>query len=410
MIQEATINTVRALLEARREGHSLEGAFYTDAALFDLDIEAVFSNEWLFACNVAEIPRAGDYVTLRIGATSVVVVRGEDGGVAAFFNTCRHRGSVLCTEAHGHVKKFVCPYHQWVYDLDGSLRHARQMPDRFDRSAHGLGRVPVETLCGMVYLCLGETPPDFSRFKAAVSPYIAPHRPERTRVAWSETIVEEANWKLVIENNRECYHCAGSHPELLETLVEFALPDDPRGTQDFQALMSEKTARWEALDLPHLPASGGTEFRCIRLPLRRGALSFTMDGRAACRKLLGEFREPDLGSVRMFRVPNNWNHFLADHILHFRVLPLAPNRTALTTTWLVHEDAVEGVDYDIETLTAVWRATNAQDAALVAHNQAGVSSRGYRPGTYAPAEFMLNHFTDWYAAKLRAYLDAYGDA
>jgi Rieske 2Fe-2S family protein len=397
---------VASLLEARRPGYSLEGAFYTDPAMHELDVDAVFSNEWLFACNVAEIPRMGDYVTLEIGKTSVVVLRGKDGEVAAFFNTCRHRGSVVCTEPAGHAKRLVCPYHQWVYELDGTLLSARQMPADFDRRAHGLRPVHVEVICGMVYVCIADEAPDIARFKATVKPYIAPHRPERTKVAHSMTIVEEANWKLVIENNRECYHCVGNHPELLATLIEFALPDDPRANQDFQALMQEKTALWDSLSLPHLPADGGNEFRCIRLPFHRGAVSFTADGRPACTRLLGDFKERDLGSVRMFRVPNNWNHFLADHIIHFRVLPLSENRTALKTTWLVHEDAVEGVDYDVETLTGVWRATNAQDATLVANNQLGVSSRGYRPGPYAPSEFMLRNFTDWYAQKVSDYLDA----
>ncbi len=104
----------------------------------------------------------------------------------------------------------------------------------------------------------------------------------------------------------------------------------------------------------------------------------------------------------MFRVPNNWNHFLADHIIHFRVLPLGPDRTALRTTWLVHEDAVEGVDYDVDRLTAVWRATNGQDSRLCEVNQLGVASRAYRPGPYAPSEFLLRHFTGWYAGKLEA--------
>lgn len=398
---------VRSLLEARRSGYSLAGDFYTAPAMHELDIEAVFSNEWLFACNVAEIPHAGDYVTLEIGKTSVVVVRGKDGEVNAFFNTCRHRGSVICTEAQGHAKRLVCPYHQWVYELDGSLLSARQMPAGFERAEHGLRPVHVEVICGMVYLCIADTPPDIARFKAAVTPYIAPHRPDRTKVAYSETIVEDANWKLVIENNRECYHCVGSHPELLATLIEFALPDDPRANRDFQLLMQEKTALWDRLGLPHLPVDGGTEFRCIRLPFHRGALSFTSDGRAACTKLLGDMTEPDIGSVRMFRVPNNWNHFLSDHIIHFRVLPLSATQTVLKTTWLVHEDAVEGVDYDIETLTEVWRATNAQDARLVAHNQRGVNSKGYQPGPYAPSEFMLNNFTDWYAGKLAEYVEGF---
>jgi len=94
---------------------------------------------------------------------------------------------------------------------------------------------------------------------------------------------------------------------------------------------------------------------------------------------------------------------LSDHIIHFRVLPLAADRTAVRTTWLVHEDAVEGVDYDLKRLTEVWMATNAQDKRLAENNHLGVASRAYEPGPYAPSEFMLNHFTDWYAGKMAAF-------
>lgn len=190
----------------------------------------------------------------------------------------------------------------------------------------------------------------------------------------------------------------------LRTALEFALPDDPHGSQDFRQLMDDKGRQWDRLSLPHLPADGGNEFRCIRLPFHRGAVSFTPDGAPACTKLLGDLTEPDLGSVRMFRVPNNWNHFLSDHIMHFRILPRSANRTELRTTWLVHEDAVEGVDYDVETLTSVWRATNDQDARLAANNHLGVASKAYVPGPYAPSEFMLRNFANWYADKLDAYV------
>jgi Rieske 2Fe-2S family protein len=252
----------------------------------------------------------------------------------------------------------------------------------------------------MIYLCLADEPPDLGRFRAAITPYVAPHQPDRTKLAFEMTIVEQANWKLVIENNRECYHCAANHPELLVSLVEFALPDDPQGPADFQALMARQAARWTALGLPHLPADGGDDFRCIRLPFHDGKLSFTRDGGPACRKLLGDFTDPDLGSVRMFLPPNNWNHFLADHIIHFRVLPLAAGRTALRTTWFVHEDAVEGVDYDIERLTEVWIATNEQDGRLASVNHLGIGSKAYEPGPYAPSEFMLGQFTEWYAQRM----------
>ncbi len=124
----------------------------------------------------------------------------------------------------------------------------------------------------------------------------------------------------------------------------------------------------------------------------------------ACNKLLGDFTERDLGSVRMFRVPNNWNHFLADHILHFRVIPLSASTTAVRTTWLVHEDAVEGVDYDIKRLTEVWIATNDQDRRLAENNHVGITSPAYTPGPFAPSEFMLNNFSDWYAGKIDNFL------
>ena len=395
---------IAQLLQDRKPGHSLPRDFYVDEEIFRADMKAVFETDWLFACNLAEIPRPGDYVTLQIGDNPIVVLRNRDGAVAAFHNTCRHRGSLICQKEQGRANRLVCPYHQWVYELDGRLINARQMPEGFDKAAHGLAPVHVEVICGMVYVCIADQPPSLAAFRAGVTPYIEPHRPDRTKVAFSTTIVEEANWKLVIENNRECYHCAGNHPELLVTLVEFALPDDPLVAAQFQGLMGRSTDRWDRLGLPHKPADGGLEFRCIRLPFNENCLSFTMDGGLACNKLLADFTEPDLGSVRMFRVPNNWNHFLSDHIIHFRVLPLSANRTAVRTTWLVHEDAVEGVDYDIQRLTEVWTATNDEDRILAENNHRGILSRAYKPGPYATSEFMLRNFSDWYAGKMADHI------
>lgn len=403
-------NRLRRLLDERKPGFSLPQDFYLSPDIFALEMEAIFAADWIFACNGSEIARPGDFVTLEIGDNSVIVLRDRNGLIRAYHNTCRHRGSRLCNAEAGRVTRLTCPYHQWVYELDGRLLRARQMPEGFDTAPYGLAEVKVEVICGMVYLSLAEAPPDLARFRAGVTPYIAPHHPQRTKVAHSATIIEEANWKLVIENNRECYHCVGNHPELLVTLVEFALPEDAAAQQSFQAVMDEATTKWDGLGLPHRPADGGHEFRCIRLPFNAGAQSFTMDGASGCRKLLGDFTDPALGSVRMFRVPNNWNHFLADHILHFRVLPLAPDRTAVRTTWLVHEDAVEGVDYDIERLTEVWSKTNDQDKILAENNHRGIRSRAYRPGPLAPSEFMLRNFAQWYAEKMEAYLSTPGPA
>lgn len=391
-------------LDQCKTGYSLPQAFYGDANIYADELQAVFFNEWLFVANGCELPEAGDYLTLTIDTAPVLVVRDHAGDIHAFHNSCRHRGSRLCEDERGHANNIVCPYHQWTYDLDGKLVAARHMEEDFNRDDWPLKSIHLQMMHGMIYICLSDTPPDFEKFRKTVSPYIAPHAPERTKIAFESTIIEDANWKLVIENNRECYHCAGAHPELLASLVEMALPDDQRNGEEFE-IMREKEKVWGALGLPYEPVDGGFEFRCIRLPFRKGATSMTLDGALGCKKLLGELTEPDLGSVRLFRAPHNWHHFLSDHIIHFRVLPLGPNKTEVRTTWLVHEDAIDGWDYNPERLSEVWLATNEQDRKLAEENHRGIRSPAYMPGLYSKVgEFMILNFLEWYQQKLRTYL------
>jgi Rieske 2Fe-2S family protein len=386
------------LLSERRPGFSLPGPCYTSEGAHWLDLDRVFRREWLFACSGREIPNPGDFTTLNVGPDGVVVLRDEAGAVRAFHNTCRHRGSRLC-EGRGHGARLVCPYHQWTYGLDGRLLHAGQMGEGFRPDDWPLRAVHVETVCEMVFICLAEAPPDFTAFRAAVEPYLAPHQLDRAKVAHQTRVVERANWKLVIENNRECYHCAGAHPELLQTFLEAELPDDPSVKARFDAVMAEVAPRWEALGLAYEGVPWNRDFRCIRLPFTPGALSMTMDGGPACRMLMGDLTEPDLGSVRYYRAPNTWNHALADHAIHFRILPVSPTETELVTTWLVHEDAVEGLDYEVDRLTEIWRATNDEDQRLAETNQLGVASSAYRPGPYSLSERMVSDFADWYAER-----------
>ncbi len=398
------MNHIENMLKRRKSGFSLESDFYHDQAIFDLEMKAIFENDWVFGGNDCEIPKPGDYITATIGRNSIIIVRDQQEQIHAYLNSCRHRGSLICTHKKGNANQLVCPYHQWTYGLDGTLKHAGEMGSDFDPTQYSLKSVSLKILHGLIYVCISKTPPDFENFKTQVGPYIKPHQPFRTKVAHEDNIIEDANWKLVIENNRECYHCAGSHPELTYSLTAFAMPDDPRGDSFFNELMPKKIKDWEKLGLPHKPVPGGEKFRCIRLPFINDALSMTVDGSLACRKLLGDFTEADLGSVRMFHVPGNWNHFGSDYILHASVTPLSPDQTLLTTKWLVHEDAVEGWDYDVEHLTRVWKATNQQDAILAHNNHLGTKSVGYEPGPYAQSEFMLTDFTNWYAKMMENYL------
>ncbi|MCJ8301058.1 MAG: Rieske 2Fe-2S domain-containing protein, partial [Pseudomonadales bacterium] len=299
-------NELTAALNTLQDGYALTQPFYTEDSIYQAELEAIFYKEWLFAVNECELPDIGDYITLIVADTSVIILRADKHIIHAFINSCRHRGSRLCREASGNTHQIVCPYHQWTYDLNGALLATRYMADNFNRENFPLKKVHLENLQGMIYICLAEIPPDFSRYRQSVDPYISPHQPAKTKVAFESTIIEDANWKLVIENNRECYHCTAAHPELLVSLIEMALPDDARNGVEFD-LMAKKSKQWDDLSISHKPVEGGLEFRCIRLPFKEGVKSMTLDGDLACKVLLGELIEEDLGSVRMFRVPNNWH-------------------------------------------------------------------------------------------------------
>lgn len=402
-----------ALLTQHRNGYALDAPFYVSQDVFDADISAVFARCWIFVATEAEIREPGDFVTLDIGRYSVIVVRGDDGQVRALHNVCRHRGSRVLTDASGSVGNIVCGYHQWTYDTDGKLLHAGSQAPSFDPNCFGLKRIHARSVGGLVFVCLAEEPPeDFEDMVQRVTPYITPHQLERTKVAAQEDLIETGNWKLVMENNRECYHCENGHPELvctffptwgysdLDQIPERLLPAHARYLRSQAEL--ERACRERDMPYAEIEEISGrvSAFRIQREPLDGAGESYTRDGSSASHKLLADFDTPRLGRMSLHHQPNSWFHLLADHAVTFTVLPLAPDRTLVRTTWLVHEDAVEGVDYDLATLTDVWHQTNAQDGIFVSRAQAGVSSPAYEPGPYAPNEYQVAGFVTWYLERM----------
>lgn len=394
------------LLQNRNPTYSLPQPFYNDARFFALDMQEVFEKEWLFAGMTCEIPSRGNFMTLEIGDNPIVLVRGAEGVVHAFHNVCRHRGSRLCTKEKGKVAKLVCPYHQWTYELDGRLLFAgSDMGTDFDLSQFGLKPVNVRTAGGFVFINLSEEAPAIDDFLVTLEHYLEPYDMDNVKVATQTTIVEQANWKLVIENNRECYHCNGAHPELLNSLIEFDDTEDPRATEKYKELVTRKQADWNNEQVPWQLKRFGKRNRLTRTPLLDNVVSMTMDGKPGCNKLMGRLTSPDMGSLRILHLPNSWNHFMGDHAVVFRVLPLGPQQTMVTTKWLVHKDAVEGVDYDPERLRHVWDATNDQDRQLAEENQRGINSRAYQPGPYSETyEFGVIDFVNWYGERMLTHL------
>ncbi|XUL92200.1 aromatic ring-hydroxylating oxygenase subunit alpha [Streptomyces galilaeus] len=414
-MKQATLD-VGDLVARRPAGQSLEAPFYVGEEFFDLDIKAVFARSWLFVAAEAELPEPGDYVTVGLGSYSVIVVRDDDEDVRAFHNVCRHRGARILDEERGSVGNIVCGYHRWTYGVDGKLLYAESQAPGFDPSCFGLRSVHARTVAGLVFICLAEEPPeDFDEVAARIAPYLAPHRLAEAKVATQIDLVENGNWKLTMENNRECYHCVG-HPELqacyfpIYGYQEKDIPPALRPAYErFLVADAEARETYDSLGLPYAEIeeldTRPTGFRIQREPLDLAGESYTPDGTAACKRLLADFPTARLGRLSMHIQPNSWFHFMADHAITFSVIPLGPDRTLVRTTWLVHADAVEGIDYDLDTLTKVWQATNDQDAVLVARAHRGISSPAYLPGPYGPTEEQVEAFVNWYVTRLKAHLE-----
>ena len=403
-------NEMLGLIRSRRDGFGLPQPFYTDAEFFRLDMELIWRRDWLFIGHDCEIAEPGSYFTVQIGDFPVVVARDLKGTIRAFHNTCRHRGSRVCTQERGSAVRLVCPYHQWSYDLDGRLLFARQMSRDFDKTLYGLKAIACESVAGYIFLSLAEEPQDFAPFRKLMEPYFAPHRLTEAKIAHEETIIEKGNWKLVWENNRECYHCAGNHPELCKTF-----PEAPSAT-GVQSAESDPDmlALWERCEEAGLPArfriDPAGQYRTTRTPLLGDAVSYTLDGKPAVQRRLSDSVSADrIGTLMLYHYPTTWDHVLIDHATTFRVLPISATETALTTKWLVHKDAVEGVDYTVEDLAHVWTETNAQDRRIVEENARGIHSPAYEPGPYSPiAEGAVIQFVDWYVRTIEPRLEGMG--
>jgi len=400
------------LLANCRPGHSLPGDCYGSDPVHRADMRLVWRRDWVFAAHSCELARPGDYVTLTIDTDPIVVLRHDDGLLRAFHNLCTHRGTVLCREEGGRVGRIVCPYHQWTYDRSGTLVSCRGMPDDLDRSPLGLAAVHVRELAGLVFVCLADEPPDFERARALLEPLARPQGLDRARVAAVRDYVIAANWKLVWDNNRECYHCNVNHPEYIRANFDHYNADD--ATPRIHAAMAEATARseakWAALGLAATHRDTGMAcfpdpdrdlwFSANRTVLVDGWVTESLDGRQVA-LLMGDYPDPDVGTLRLRTLPNFWCHASCDHAVTTRLLPDGPLATRARVTWLVAAGAEEGRDYSLDRLLPFWQRTSEQDWDLCAAAQRGVRSSGYRPGPLSPQkEYNVEAFRRWYVQRL----------
>jgi phenylpropionate dioxygenase-like ring-hydroxylating dioxygenase large terminal subunit len=394
---------LRALIASRRPGHALPREFYTDPAIFESDVEHMLLKHWFCAGHESSIARSGDYLTVDLGAESVILARTPAGEVRALLNVCRHRGSRLVGERCGHAPsgRLTCPYHAWTYGLDGQLLAARQMPASFPPGEVSLKTLPVRVVEGLIFTTFAARPLDFAAAELALRLSAGVYGWGRAKVAHRELYSIAANWKLAVENYMECYHCQPAHPEFAKRHV-YARPAELR-----EDLERAGRQRAEALGVAvrdvdrygSTAAPGEESIAVMPSALFEGFSSATPDGKAG-RRLMGAFRASD-GNSTYFDI-GPLSDFLAypDHGVIYRFIPRSVNYTEMELIWLVDADAVEGEDYDLAQLTWLWRTTSLEDKKIVEMNQEGVNSRYFEPGPYSMQESFTDRFVEWYLTEL----------
>lgn len=365
---------------------TLPGSWYTDPATFAAEQENILERMWFCAARSGDLATAGAFRRVTVGRESVLVVRGRDGALRAFLNVCRHRGAQLCVEDSGVVKRNLqCPYHAWTYGLDGRLVAAPDLSSLtddagapLDRAEWGLVPVALREWLGYAWVCLADDPPPFEAdVIGAVTERLGdPAAVERYGVDALELGHREvydvaANWKLIVENFMECYHCATIHPELTEVLPEFA---DGLAAQYFVGHGAEFGAEVDG---------------------------FTVDGSAGFGTIPTLAEDQDRRYYAVTVKPTVFVNLVPDHVVLHRMYPMAVDRTIVECDWLYTGDVVSN-GLDVSRSVELFHRVNVQDFDACERTQPAMSSRAYRAGgVLVPAEHHIAQFHEWIAGIVR---------
>lgn len=403
-----TSSVIAPLAARTKSGYSLDRRFYCDDAVFAADMEQVIGRKWIVAGHIDRVRRKGDYFLYRIGNESIIVVRSDESTINAFYNVCRHRGSLVCAEPAGRLARLTCGYHAWTYGLDGALIAARLMPADFSKKDHGLHRCHVRVFYGFIFINLSdEEPVDFDASFGDLAPYLDFHGFADAKIAHAQSYPTTANWKLIVENFVECYHCAPAHPEFCsmhppEALVAFGAGPSS-GPADAVEKYLPTVKAWEqraaALGRPIGTIDDGPQSSHLRLLLQRtireGYDTETQDGRPAS-SLMGKRRESDQGRMYLSFCPFTQVVATNDFAVLFLFTPRSTMHTDVDLYWLVDGKATE---VDVKRMIWGWDETTKQDKTITENNQAGILSKRYRPGRYSEHERRVVTFQQWYLAQ-----------
>jgi Rieske 2Fe-2S family protein len=356
---------------------TLPRRYFTSPEILAEELERLFASQWLCVGREEQVASPGDFVRLDVAGASVIILRDQQGIVRVFHNVCRHRGTRLCEAHQGQFSETIqCPYHAWTYALDGRLIGAPATNDLegFRKQDWPLHPVAVAQWEGFLFINLANAPVPFDESHAPLigrfSRFSLPH------LKLGRTIEYDihANWKLIIENYSECYHCPLVHPTL---------------TKRTPPTLGEN-------DLVEGPFLGGY------MILAKDARSMTMSGRVCGVPVGADLPAEDHERVYYYSImPNMLLSLHPDYVMFHVLWPVAVDRTRVLCSWLFNPASLSSADFDIEDGVKFWDVTNREDWHVCEMSQAGINSPAYTPGPYSRRETISAAFD-------RSYLQAMG--
>ncbi len=355
---------------------SLPRSAYVDDEVWQRERERIFARGWVCVGRESDVGgEAGSFRRVELAGESLLLVRDESGGLAAFANVCAHRGSELVDStdaacASGRFARVIrCPYHLWTYELDGRLRGAPHL-DPADTSGLGLTPLALGTWGGFVFVDQQGDATPLADAVAASAARLANYPLQRMALGHRLTYAVAANWKVLSENYNECYHCGPVHPELCELVPSFRL-------------------------------AGGAQLDWERgIPYRPGAYTFTSSGTTIRRPFAGLNDDELVNHKGELVHPNLFVSLSCDHVAAFVLWPTGPSSTTVVCDFLFDPDEVSRPDFDPADAVGFWDTVNRQDWAICERVQRGMSSRHFRRGWYAPMEDASLDIRTWWHERM----------
>ncbi|MDB2547788.1 aromatic ring-hydroxylating dioxygenase subunit alpha [Porticoccaceae bacterium] len=399
--------TAMASAQLEKPGFAINPYFYRSHVTYEAELEHIVFKSWLYAGHISQVAKNGDYFLFDVGEDSIIISRDNKGQIGAMHNICRHRGARVCEEPSGNRKAFICPYHGWAYGNDGHLKSAREMDqlEGFKCEDYALKKVRFVVFQGMIFINCDPNAPDFIAPLENISRQLGASDLENAKVAERKTYRINANWKLVLENYLECYHCSSSHRQYaklhtLEAPSEKVKPINQAMWARAEELTGVAGIAEEYYGYYNDATAFGACSYTSRYALYEGFKTGSRDGQPVA-PLMGNMQGYDGGAGDFQMGPLTFMLNYPDHCVLYRFIPRNLTETDMEVVWYVNGDAVEGVDYEVEKVTWLWHHTSLEDEYIILRNNEGVNSRFFEPGPYHPEyEATLMEFISWYLKAL----------